>query len=411
MNYDLAVIFEDATQFGQVAAQPVFDANKKRVAIELRYGGGSSSVPALVLNGCNKAELTTLCDKISAYIAPFRSTLLLQVTPALLLQHDSLPLPADKLILLLTDLSAPVTELIASVKRYKKQGFRIALNDRELSDDKQALVALADIIRIDVRYCQLDDVQRLKEAYSRPGVVWLADNVETEQQLMTYVALGFVWFQGYFLHNTLVVAQKKIEPAAIKLAEIISCLFVDEPDINKLADLLRDEPALVVALLKLANSPLYRKTRPVSSVKEMVLRLGLELTRKWVLTYAVLGSCTQAAAITVLSRAFAAQSIAERWQLEPRQGQQYFLAAIVSGADILFGIASADFLPHLSIEPAIKKALKHNSGPMAEALNIIRRIEHGFALQQSSNTTELPYLQCYTAALTQVQQRLAESSS
>ncbi|HSG53103.1 MAG TPA: HDOD domain-containing protein [Rheinheimera sp.] len=408
MNDELATIFEDANQFGQVAAQPIFDIAKKRVAIELRQRS-VSTVRALQLDSAATSELTSVCEKLGEFIAPFRCELLLQVSAAVLLQHETLPLSANSIILLLSNITTPDAVLIAAVKRYKKRGFRIALNDSELNDNWQLLIAQADIIRIDVRLCQLDDVQRHKDLYGRSGLVWLADNVETEQQLSTYAALGFSWFQGYFLHNKLMVAQKKIEPAAIKLAEIISCLFVVEPDINKLATLLQDEPAIVVALLKLANSPLYRKTRPVSSVKEMVLRLGLELTRKWVLTYAVLGSCTQAAAITVLSRAFAAQSIAERWQVEPRQSQQYFLAAIISGADILFGIDSRDFLPHLSIEPAIKKALKHNSGPMAEALNIIRRIEHGFALLRNSDVAELPYLQCYTAALAQVQQRLAES--
>jgi len=408
LNCELVAIFGDSGQLSQVAAQPIFDIAKKRVAIELRYRT-ANSVRAALLDSCCPSELTAVCEKLSEYLRPFRCKLILQVSAAVLLQHETLQLPADSVILLLSTISSPDAALIGAVKRYKKRGFSIALNDSELNDNWQLLIAQADIIRIDVRLCQLDDVQRHKDLYGRSGLVWLADNVESEQQLATYAALGFSWFQGYFLHNKLMVAQKKIEPAAIKLADIISCLFVAEPDINKLATLLQDEPAIVVALLKLANSPLYRKTRPVSSVKEMVLRLGLELTRKWVLTYAVLGSCTQAAAITVLSRAFAAQSIAERWQVEPRQSQQYFLAAIISGADILFGIDSSDFLPHLSIEPAIKKALKHNSGPMAEALNIIRRIEHGFALQCNSDVAELPYLQCYTAALAQVQQRLADS--
>src|SRR5690606_38837485 len=112
--------------------------------------------------------------------------------------------------------------------------------------------------------------------------------------------LGCDLFQGYFFPDKLEIAGKKIEPSAVKLADIISCLFDPEPDLNKLASVLQDEPSIVMGMLKVANSPLYRKVREVSSIKDVVTRLGLELSRKLVLTYAVLNGNNMPAAVTVL---------------------------------------------------------------------------------------------------------------
>ena len=400
----------EATLQHEFAAQPVFDANKKRYALEL-LSRSNTSVTALQLQPTDAQSLEMLCQKITDYVTPFRVPLLLRVAPEILLAATPLPLVAEQVILTLPPSVQPGKSLLMAIKGYKKQGFRFALYDTDFTADWLPLLALVDIIKLDVTSSILSDIDRHKTQYSRPGLRWLADKVETEQQFSLWRALGCELFQGYFLPDTLSVDGTKIPPATIKLAQIISCLFVEEPDINKLALLLSDEPAIVMGLLNIANSPLYRKTRAVSSVKEIVMRLGFALARKWILTYAVLGGSTPAAAITVLSRAHTVQDIARQWQLDAMQAEQYFLAGLISGSDILFGINSVELLPHLNLSTSIRQALQTNSGRMAQALNIVRTIERGYALKQPATTAELPYLGCYTVALAEVQQRLAEAGA
>nr|WP_275692709.1 EAL domain-containing protein [Rheinheimera hassiensis] len=318
-----------------------------------------------------------------------------------------MPLDPSQVVIELIERIEPTAEFIAAVVSFKQQGFRFALDDFEFSDAWQPLLELADIIKIDVLNSSLAEVERYKAQYSRPGLVWLAEKVETEQQFIAFKALGCELFQGYFLAKPLLIAGKKIEPSVLRLAEIIGCLFADEPDINQLVLLLQDEPAIVMGMLKIVNSPLYRKTREVSSVKEMITRLGLELARKWVLMYAVLNNTAPTAAITVLTRAYTAQRIAKLWQLSNEQCHQYFLAALISGSDMLFGIESDRFLQHLNINPDIKQAISCNSGRMAEALAIVCNIERGYALKLAASAAELPYISSYNQELADVQKRLA----
>ena len=48
----------------------------------------------------------------------------------------------------------------------------------------------------------------------------------------------------------------------------------DEPDLNRLAKIIANDAGMSAAALKLANSPLYRSTGPVTSLRKAVDRLG-----------------------------------------------------------------------------------------------------------------------------------------
>ena len=399
----------DVTQLqSQFAAQPIFDSDKKRVAVELLCRDHAAA-SALTLDLADTAGLDSLSEQIMACVEPYRASLFIRLSPEFVLSATKLPLMPAKVVLALATPASASPELLAAIKHYKAQGFRYLLDDACTDNDSPELIALADIIRIDMAGTNLADIERHKALYSRPGLQWLAAHVETDAKFAIYKTLGCDLFQGYFLPDKLIVAGKKIEPSALKLSEIIACLFAEEPDINLLAELLRHEPTIVMALLKIANSPLYRKTRAVGTVKEMVTRLGLALARKWVMTYAVLGGSTSAAVTTVLTRADCMQRIAQQWKLNSEQGQQFFLAGLISGTDMLFGIESSVFLAQLNLKTSIKQAINQNSGRMAEALALALSIERGYALGLPASEAELAYQSCYHLALAEVQQHLAEA--
>ncbi|MDP2713663.1 EAL and HDOD domain-containing protein [Rheinheimera sp.] len=390
------------------AAQPIFDRKQKRYAIALlnRSGAGVSTLLLSDAGLCD-AQLQQLCADISAQSAVYKAPLFVALAADFVLSGRALPLAPDTVVLEPVIPPQPDATYIGALKTLKKQGFRLALHDIALTEAAaQQLLPLADIVRLNVLNSNLADTERYKAQFGRPGLLWLAEPVETDEQFAIFKALGCDLFQGYFLTKSLLVAGKKMEPSALKVAEIISCLFAAEPDIAQLSALLKNEPNIVMGLLKIANSPLYRRTRAVSSVKETVTRLGLELTRKWLLMCAVLSGTSPAAAITVLTRAYTAQHIAQQWQLSAVQCQQYFLAALISGTDLLFDIPSELFLRHVNLHKDIKAAIKGNRGRMAGALAIVRSIERGYALKLAASDAELPYIALYNQQLSDVQQRL-----
>lgn len=390
------------------AAQPIFDRRKKRVGIELLYRS-DNGVTALELGDslATTEVICNLCSGISAQLNQYHVPVYINVCADFILSGGFLPLEAGKVVIELVERITPSAEFIARVTALKQMGYRFALDDFEFTADWEPLIALADIIKVDILTSSVLKVKMQMHRLREYPLTWLAERVETEQQFEQYKTLGFSLFQGYFLARPELVTGKKIPSSALKMAELINNLFQQEPDINKLAALLNDEPTLVLAMLRIANSPLYRKTREVSSVKEVIVRLGLDLTKKWILIFSLLKLCTPEATSIVLSRAYSAQALAEEWHVAAGKLTQFFLTALLSGVDILFGIAPGEFISHLNIASHIKDAIRLQQNEEAKAIKIIKSIEKAYSMKTLATDLPQHYFTLYNAQQFKVQQKLS----
>ncbi|MBU1312341.1 MAG: EAL domain-containing protein, partial [Gammaproteobacteria bacterium] len=378
------------------AAQPIFDTNNNRIAVELLYRS-DSGVSALELGDklATTELLYNLCSGISAQIAQYNAPVFINVDADFLMSGSFLPLEAEKVVIELVERIAPSPELVACVAALKQRGFRFALDDFEFTADWEPLIALADIIKVDILQCPVDTIHEQMLRLRRFPLTWLAERVETPEQLQHCKDMGFTLFQGYFLARPELVTGKKVPAATLKLAELIDNLFQPEPDIAKLSRQLNDEPTLVIGMLRIANSPLYRKTREVSSVKDLIVRLGLDVVKKWVLMFAVMNNCSPAAASLILTRAYTALQLAQSWHLDIAKQNQCFLTALISGVDVLFGVAPAEFVADLNVAPEIKAAICQEQGEAARAVAIVQAIEQAYSMKMITDDTEQQYFGLY----------------
>uniref|UniRef100_A0A486XQX5 Predicted signal transduction protein n=1 Tax=Rheinheimera sp. BAL341 TaxID=1708203 RepID=A0A486XQX5_9GAMM len=364
------------------AAQPIFDNHNNRVAVELLYRS-DSGITALEL-GDNQATteiIYNLCSGISEQIAQYNAPVFINVCADFLMSGSFLPLEPDKVVIELVERIKPTTTFIASVAELKRRGFRFALDDFEFTPDWEELVALADIIKVDILNSDIANVMKQRLRLKRFNLKWLAERVETVEQYEQYRLMGFDLFQGYFLARPILVTGKKVPAGTLRLAELIDNLFQPDPDITKLTQQLTDEPNLVVGLLRIANSPLYRKTREVNSIKELIVRLGLDIVRKWVLMFAVLNNSRPAAANLILTRAYTMQQLACNWQLDLVQQNQFFLTGLISGVDVLFGVHPSEFIKGLNLAPQIAQAICNGHGEAARALGLVKLIEQAYSMK------------------------------
>ena len=387
------------------AAQPIFDRNNNRVAVELLYRS-DNGVNALEIG----EELATteiiynLCSGISEQITQYQAPVFINVSAEFLLSGSFLPLEPEQVVIELVERISPSSELVAAVAELKRRGFRFALDDFEFNASWQPLIALADYIKIDILNCTHEHVLAQMMQLKRFPLIWLAERVETQAQYQQYKDLGFQLFQGYFLARPELVSGKKVPAAAFKIAELIENLFVPEPDITQLALMLNNEPTLVLGLLRIANSPMYRKTRDVSSVKELLMRLGIELTRKWVLMFVVMNQSNPATVSLVLTRAYFLLGVARDWHQDENIQQQFFLAGLLSAVDILYGVEPLRFIHELNVSAQLKNALTSQEGKVARAIELVKSIEISYALKCPQHQTEQCYFDLYNAQQNYVQQ-------
>lgn len=73
-----------------------------------------------------------------------------------------------------------------------------------------------------------------------------------------------------------IIADAGIPPCPAVLAKLVREARSDEPDLVRMAGLVSSDPALAASILKTANSALYASGAPLSSVRQALMRVGMQ---------------------------------------------------------------------------------------------------------------------------------------
>ncbi|OZB03118.1 MAG: hypothetical protein B7X54_10245, partial [Idiomarina sp. 34-48-12] len=212
--------------------------------------------------------------------------------------------------------------------------------------------------------------------------LWLAERIEDEATYEQYKALGFDLFQGYFLAKPTHVEGKRVpSAAATQLTLVINQLFSDEPELYEIVAALQTDPVLVVNLLRIANSPYYGLTRKIESLKEVVMLLGLEPLRKWVLLIVSVKGQAPTKTKLVLTRAYMCSELARKKDPFNRLSGPAFLVGLLSGSDVLLGIDKDTFLEDLHISENVREAVLQQTGELGNYLTQILNFEYDLAMK------------------------------
>jgi c-di-GMP phosphodiesterase len=82
-------------------------------------------------------------------------------------------------------------------ERLRAAGYTIALDDYVARDPREALIPLADILKVDFEKTTAAEQAALVKRYQSPRCMMLAEKVETRQQFVAAREMGYVYFQGY----------------------------------------------------------------------------------------------------------------------------------------------------------------------------------------------------------------------
>ena len=89
------------------------------------------------------------------------------------------------------------------------------------------------------------------------------------------------------LFNDLMAGNLKL-PSLPSVAQSIQQAFAEESvNAESIGNIIHSDPAITAKLIMISNSAFYRGQAQIESLQQAIVRLGLETTRKWVMTYAV----------------------------------------------------------------------------------------------------------------------------
>ncbi len=191
-----------------VGRQPIYDRDLSVVAYELLFRGDEHDDQArfsdpdeasarVMLNTFLEIGLDKIVGDHRAYINLPRSFI---VGPF------PVPLPQDRVVLeILEDIEVDDT-LVEALGRLAAAGYRIALDDFDGRPELEPLLALAHIVKLDVQATPPDLLATRYARLRAMGVELVAEKVETRDDFDRCRAMGFDYFQGYYLCRPTVVS-------------------------------------------------------------------------------------------------------------------------------------------------------------------------------------------------------------
>jgi len=362
-----------------VGRQAIFDRDLEVVAYELLFRDdqaknicletdGDLATSRTILNAFVEIGMERLTDCKPAFI---------NLTRSFFTDMPPIPFDPDKVVLeILEDI--PVDDaLIASVKVLHNQGYQLALDDFVFDEKWQPLLPYVSLIKVEITEETLPDMAKRIAPLRELPVQLLAEKVETREQFRQLHELGFDLFQGYFFARPDIVAEKHLSESQLVLTRILSELNNPETELQELASLIGQDPALSFKMLRLINSASVGLRREIDSIQQAVVLLGMERVRAWAMLFVMAKSGNSSRELLNLGllRANLCQRLSRLYNKgKPDSAYTVGLLSILDG---ILSMPMQRALEELPLPEPVRLAIGEHGGEYGQILNLAIELESG----------------------------------
>ncbi len=363
-----------------IARQPIFDSPRALYGYELlfrsagadRFNGTDGEAASLhvIGNALSAFGLEALTGGKRAFINFPRS---------LLVDGHAHLLPPDRVVVEILETVEPDQEVIQACRDLRAAGYVVALDDFVGDPKFEALVEVADIIKVDFRGADPDQRRRFAETLVPRGIQLLAEKVETWDEYREAADAGYALFQGYFFCRPQTLSSKALRPSALAYVRLLEELNRPEVDLHRVEQLLERDATLALNLLSYLNSALFASSSRVTSLRHAALLLGPRNLKRWANMMAVLGLCEGKPPelfVTCVVRARFAEVLGCRAELK-NEPFEMFLIGLLVAADALLERPLDEALRLFSVSADIRDALLEGRGRLGPLCALIRAYEAG----------------------------------
>lgn len=375
-----------------VGRQPILNRYKETLGYELLYRAmltdtsasfkdGNSATSLVFLNTLFEMGLNALVGPQLAFINFTRDFLLKDDLIQLLTSIRPENFDPKKVVLeIMEDITLDV-ELFQALNRFKDRNFLIALDD-VVSIEQIAPVlgsGLIDIIKIDLMAVDRKILPSLVTLIKQYDIRLLAEKVETADDFLTCLGLGFDFFQGYFFYKpeTIKDKKKKMDVSRLNLMRSLAAIMNPRTSFNVLDPIISQDVGLSYKLLRLVNSGYYSLMDPVKSIQQAISLIGLQQLRGWMMLLMMTTVDDKPHELTAIALQRAKMcELLGRAQGE-KQPESYFLIGLLSVLDAMMDIPMAKVIESLSLTRELSDALVHRTGKLGLVLSSVIGADDG----------------------------------
>lgn len=280
-------------------------------------------------------------------------------------------------ILLIDQTFPPVSMYTDRIHELREFGYHFAIRNLPVHcyEDYAPILSQMDYILID---CQKIDAVKASFYFHKlyPDICICASNIpDTETFGKLSPAETISLFEGTFFRMPVTRGEHKVSPLKINYISLLNLIEEDDFDLTKAADIISQDTALIISLLRLANTRSFNSE--ITSVRVAVSMLGQKDLTRWIQTTVIEKLCSDKPNELMrlsLLRAKFAENLAPVFGMAMRS-QELFLTGLFSILDIILDCSMEEALSMVRVSGKIRTALLEHTGSLAEVLHFIVKYE------------------------------------
>ncbi len=360
-----------------VGRQPIFDRTETIIGFELLFRGDNTESASVSDGDAATDELLRAAmvdigiDRLVGEHLAFLNV------PRQFLYHPILrSLPAQQIVFELLPEILIDQELATQLETLRAEGYRIVLDSRHFKTAPEYAPGFADLVKIDVIHYTPAELETLKRQLEPDCGALIAAKIEDAATYQRCLELGFQGFQGFYLSYPNVVEGQRLNANQVTLLQLLELLQRDTSGLDEMANLVLHDPGLSVEMLKLVNSPRFRRAVPIESIKQAIQLLGRAEIGRWALLLSLRASNSvrHHAMEQALIRAQMAQSLTAICDQEVNR-DRLFTLGLLSVVDRLLQVPLTRILREMNLSQDLTQALIDRDGALALVLEILDACE------------------------------------
>ncbi|MDP5458129.1 EAL and HDOD domain-containing protein [Alishewanella sp. SMS8] len=378
--------------FFYAARQPILDRNKALFGYELLFRDGvDNAFPDI-----DGDEATSKMIEGSQFAFGLDDFLgdkpgFINFTLETLLKKYPSMLPKEQVVIEVLETVQPGKRLLAECQQLKEQGYVLALDDYEHKHVWRHFYPYIDIIKIDFRSTNSEQIEEIKTAIADfPNIKLLAEKVETIEEFQQAMDQGFAYFQGYFFSKPEMMQAKALSPSQLALAELLYETSKADMDLVQIAEVFKRDVTLSYKLLRYSNSAIFRRRTEIDTIKHAIVVLGQAELKKFLsLLFTAQISTDKPAELMrmAMTRANFAEGLAALSGTVPLE--KAFLTGMMSLMDAILDESIESVMEKLPLSADIKDALVNKEGVLADYIRLIEYYETAHWTEATSTIKHL----------------------
>ncbi|MBQ9493197.1 MAG: HDOD domain-containing protein [Oscillibacter sp.] len=304
----------------------------------------------------------------------FTTTLLMKKVPRLFAPSDLVIQIDDSVII------HPLA--MHFVQQYKREGYRIAVNEFQFAPRYLDILDAIDYLRLNMHTLSDDSLHNILEIATSIGKQCIATEIDSDELYRKAVNAGVHALEGPAVAERLATKSHSSAYLQSSFFRLMVAVTRDEPNMAEIEQIISADASLTYALLRVANSVQYATRNRTTSVQQAIMKLGIEQLKQWIYLLSV-GSGSNGGIDPFfeeflklsLIRAKFCSDIMNYTRVVPLSRGEAYLLGMFSTLHFLIDAPLSEILSALPIADEIKNALLYQQGASGMLYRLILSYE------------------------------------